>query len=157
MHRTGFFQRGGVLRFLLILLALVALAAAAVWALAFHGADLQKQIRGKGEELKKKVSGRESPPAEAPLPEAVRLPGDQSPAPAAVRNRPGAPRPAYTAKKPPPVAKARHTVTKQDTLYSLAETYYENGRLWTIIAEANGIKDEKVDLKEGMVIVIPGR
>ena len=65
-------------------------------------------------------------------------------------------RPVYTVKDPPPIAKARHTVGKGETLYSLAETYYEDGSLWKIIAEANSLK-EPADLKEGMVIVIPGK
>jgi nucleoid-associated protein YgaU len=65
-------------------------------------------------------------------------------------------KPAYTVKDPPPIAKARHKVAKGETLYSLAETYYEDGSLWKIIAEANSLK-EPADLREGMVVVIPGK
>jgi LysM repeat protein len=64
--------------------------------------------------------------------------------------------PAYSVEDPPPVARAQHKVTKGETLYSLAETYYEDGSLWKLIARANNLKDP-ADLREGMVVVIPGK
>ena len=54
------------------------------------------------------------------------------------------------------MAKTRHKVTRGETLYTLAETYYEDGSLWKLIAEANGLKDP-AELREGMELVIPGR
>jgi nucleoid-associated protein YgaU len=62
----------------------------------------------------------------------------------------------YTVQDPPPVARARHKVSRGETLYTLAETYYEDGRLWRLIARANNLKDP-ADLREGMVVVIPGK
>ncbi len=64
--------------------------------------------------------------------------------------------PPYTLKEPPPVIATRHTVMPGDTLYSLAETYYEDGALWPLIAKANGLKAPG-ELREGSEVVIPGR
>jgi 5'-nucleotidase len=83
---------------------------------------------------------RAAEPGKAAAPEAKRTPAA----------------PAYTVQNPPPVARARHTVVKGDTLYSLAETYYEDGSLWRLIAEANSLQNP-AELREGAEIVIPGR
>jgi len=49
-----------------------------------------------------------------------------------------------------------HTVEAGDTLYRLAERYYDNPALWIKIYEANEdtIKDKGL-LKEGQILIIP--
>jgi nucleoid-associated protein YgaU len=153
-------RRGGVLKMLLVLLALAAVAAGLVYLIGTRGAQMQDGIRERGDRIRGKVLGSgEEEPAKPPAsgestPEPAKPPATgQVPKPPA----PPAAKPRYTVEKPPPVAKARHTVAKGETLYLIAETYYEDGSLWPIIAQANGIKDETSELKEGMVIVIPGK
>jgi nucleoid-associated protein YgaU len=69
---------------------------------------------------------------------------------------PETPEKPYTVKNPPPVVKTWHLVEEGDTLFGIAETYYENGKLWKLIAKANGLKDPS-ELKKGMELLIPGR
>ncbi len=153
-------RRGGVLKALLILLLIVAAAAVVVYLIYTRGSDMQKGLRDKGEEIRDKVSGPADPAAQ---PEAG-LPGNGAtvrppPPPAKTRSKPAGgdtAKPVYSVSKPPPVEKSWHTVAKGETLYSIAETYYEDGRLWKLIADANGLK-ETAELKEGMLITIPGR
>jgi nucleoid-associated protein YgaU len=84
-------------------------------------------------------------------PQAPQAPADPAGQPkAAPATRP------YTVDDPPPVVQTRHKVKQGETLYTLAETYYENGSLWKLIAKANGLKDPS-DLREGMELTIPGR
>ncbi|MHC4914593.1 MAG: LysM peptidoglycan-binding domain-containing protein [Planctomycetota bacterium] len=92
--------------------------------------------------------GRPSPKTEEP----VKPKGTGSPPAETAEPKP----PAYTLKEPPPVVATRHRVMPGDTLYSLAETYYENGSLWPLIAEANNLK-EPGELRQGSEVVIPGR
>jgi len=152
-------RRGGILKVLLVVLVLVAAAAGVLFLIATHGTQMQEGIRERSNHLRNKVlNSDDDAPAKPP---AQKEPAAEPAKPPAAREapKPPAPSPAkpYTVKKPPPVAKAKHTVAKGETLYLLAETYYEDGSLWPIIAEANGIKDETSELKEGMVILIPGK
>lgn len=48
-----------------------------------------------------------------------------------------------------------HVVRKGDTLFSLAETYLGDGRLWKKIAQANNIQDPS-NISVGTRLVIPG-
>ena len=48
-----------------------------------------------------------------------------------------------------------YTVEKGDTLWSIAERVYGNGKRWRDIAEANGIEEPSADLKKGQVLVLP--
>lgn len=124
--------------------------------------DLPKENKEGDPGEPEKVKSPEGDPAKATKPEEPEAdptkpakPNGAHPAPQA--KTPAKPKaPAYTLKNPPPVARARHRVTKGETLYSLAETYYEDGSLWKLIAEANNIK-KPADLKEGTTITIPGR
>ena len=153
-------RRGGVLKALLLLFLLLAAAAVVIYLIATRGAEMQDKLRDKGEELRDKVSGAlDKGPAGSQREPAARpeapagTPAAREPArPAPEAN----PRPVYTVKRPPPVQKTWHTVAKGETLFSIAETYYEDGTLWKLIAEANGLKDTS-GLKEGMLISIPGR
>ena len=140
------------MRLLVVLLALLVLAAGAVWFLYFHGADMQKRLRDGEKDIKKRASWNSQPAGEPKAAEEPQ-PGRE---PASAPRPPKTSKPAYTVAKPPPVAKARHVVGKDETLYRIAETYYEDGRLWKLIAEANGLRDEK-DLQAGMILIIPGR
>ncbi len=153
-------RRGGVLKALLFLFLLLAAAAVVIYLIATRGAEMQDKLRDKGEELRDKVSGAldKGPAGSQREPEArpeapAGIPAAREP----VRPAPEAnPRPTYTVKRPPPVQKTWHTVARGETLFSIAETYYEDGTLWKLIAEANGLKDTS-GLKEGMLISIPGR
>jgi 5'-nucleotidase len=124
------------------------------------GATSDPEPRENGDETAEKPAAQK--PAEGdpkPSPDPAGKPAGGATAPT-TPPKPGEkaepPKPEYTLKDPPPVAKARHKVAKGETLYSLAETYYEDGSLWKLIAEANKLKDP-ADLKEGMVVVIPGK
>jgi nucleoid-associated protein YgaU len=153
-------RRGGVLKVLLIVLLLAVAAAVVIYLIYTRGADMQKGLRNKGEEIRDKVTGSADdgtakPPATEPTAAAP-----AQPPPARQVSKPPAEtsKPDYTVKKPPPVQKAWHTVAKGETLYTIAETYYEDGKLWKLIAQANGLKEtEPAQLKEGMLIVIPGK
>jgi hypothetical protein len=48
----------------------------------------------------------------------------------------------------------RHTVTRGETLWSIATRYYNDGNLWRRIADANGIRDPR-KLAIGRVLTIP--
>jgi 5'-nucleotidase len=96
-----------------------------------------------GETGKPPASRNAESPGEGPADKAADKPTEKKPPP-------------YTLKEPPPVAATRHTVMPGDTLYSLAETYYEDGALWPLIAKANGLKAPG-ELREGSEVVIPGR
>jgi nucleoid-associated protein YgaU len=157
-------RRGGVLKALLIVFVILALAGLAVFLIATRGAKMQEGLRNTGDKLRDKVTGQgeePQPPAQPQPPTAERPPdAPVRPPPPAVRTTPKPPpdetKPVYTVKRPPPVQKTWHTVAKGETLYTIAETYYEDGKLWKLIADANGLKDRS-DVKEGMLIVIPGR
>jgi len=128
--------------------------------------DLPKEnkegVLGEPEEVKApegdpaKAAKPEEPEADPTEPTEPAKPNGAHPAPQVPKTAGKPKAPAYTLKNPPPVARARHRVTKGETLYSLAETYYEDGSLWKLIAEANNIK-KPADLKAGATITIPGR
>jgi nucleoid-associated protein YgaU len=157
MSCRGASRRGGILRALLILLALAVLAALAVWLIYTRGGKMQDKLHEKVDPLRDKVglAGAAEPSGTAGASEAGRP--DQSSGPNTGAAAPKLPKPKspYSVAKPPPVAQTSHRVAKGDTFFSIAETYYEDGTLWPIIAEANGLKN--ADLKEGMLLVIPGR
>jgi 5'-nucleotidase len=145
----------------------VALGAAIVVTVLFatRGGAIQKELRQAGERLKEKLPELPTVPGapgstapEAPAaPEPAKEPAAPAqPPPGTVTGKGSAPARPFTVSDPPPVAKARHKVARGETLYTLAETYYEDGSLWKLIAEANGIKDPS-ELREGMELVIPGR
>jgi LysM repeat protein len=54
----------------------------------------------------------------------------------------------------PPPEQRTHVVNDGDTLYRLAARFYGDGRLWTRIAEANGI-DDPTSLRAGQTLIIP--
>ncbi len=56
---------------------------------------------------------------------------------------------------PRSVKDARHIVQRQDRLDLLAHHYYGDWRLEWAIAVANDIRDLTLDLKVGMVLIIP--
>jgi nucleoid-associated protein YgaU len=171
---------GGALRALAWVVAAMGAAILVAVLFAYRGSDIQRGLQEKGKELKERMPqlpelpGLPVPPAPGASPGQPQEPAAgetqspapigtgeaAAPAPAAGSATPpptGKPAPAaYTVANPPPVAKARHVVTRGETLYMLAETYYENGALWPLIAEANGLKSP-AELREGMEIVIPGR
>jgi nucleoid-associated protein YgaU len=152
-------QRGGILRGLLILLALAALAALGVWLIYTRGSKMQDGLHRTGDRIRGKVISEAEPEPAAPAAAAAEGGGPAAPAgPTAAGPAPRLPKPKspYTVEKPPPVAKTTHRVAKGETFFSIAETYYENGTLWPIIAEANGLKSP-ADLREGMTLVIPGK
>ena len=149
-------RRGGILRGILALLGLLALVAGIAFLVAMRGAKMQDRLRQTGQRLLDKAASQAEDEPDKPAP--ADKPAEASPAPPAqeVRKPPADPPNNYTVEKPPPVAKTWHRVAKGETLYRIAETYYEDGSLWKIIAEANGLKSQN-DLKEGMLLVIPGR
>jgi nucleoid-associated protein YgaU len=149
-------RRGGILRGLLMLLGLLTLAAGLIFVLAMRGAKLQDGLRQTGQRLLDKAASQaeEGPDRAGP---SGRPPTAEPQAPPQEAGKPPAEAPPkYTVEKPPPVAKTWHRVAKGETLYGIAETYYEDGTLWKLIAEANGLKDQN-DLKADMLLVIPGR
>ena len=172
MSGSPHLRRGGLLRGLAWLAAALGAAALVTFLFATRGGAIQEELQETGERVREKL------PELPDLPELPKWPKKEKeekdagqaaaepkkgaePAKPARPEKPAGPskkpeKPAYTLKNPPPVAKARHKVRGGETLYSLAETYYEDGSLWNIIAEANGIKDP-AELKEGMIVVIPGR
>jgi len=81
--------------------------------------------------------------AGSPAPEAPRAPEGLSP--------PELPLPPGV----PAVASAQHVVQSGDTLYRIAEQYYDDPGKWPLIAKANDIRSPK-HLRVGIRIVIPG-
>jgi len=184
MSSSTYCRRGGTVRALAWICAALGAAVLVTVLLATRGGSIQKGLGDAGSRLKDKLPGLPelpglpagpdgqtpaaapgttpapapgSGPAAQPAPGAAGQPGKAPGTPEAAP-RPksaGAARP-YTVSDPPPVAKTRHKVTRGETLYTLAETYYEDGSLWKLIAEANGLKDP-AELREGMELVIPGR
>lgn len=64
---------------------------------------------------------------------------------------------AQTKKQTQPAPDLRHTVTKTDSLWDLAEGYYGDGMQWRRIADANRqLVGPDANLRAGMVLVIPG-
>ncbi len=166
-------RRGGTLRALAWVLGALGAALLVTALLAFKGSSIQAAMKKELDQTNERLRGKFPDLPKLPLPdlpgpakedpkdpEKVKEPAEDPTEP--VKPDAGGPppkepqEPAFTVKKPPPVAKARHTVAKGDTLYSLAETYYEDGSLWSLIAKANSIKDP-AELKQGTVIVIPGK
>lgn len=156
MSPHGASRRGGILRAVLALLALGALAALGVWLIYTRGARMQEGLHDAGGRIRDKVTSQVDPEPAGPAegPEGGGAAGPK-PAPAGPGSRPPRPKSPYSVDKPPPVARTTHRVAREDTLFRIAETYYEDGTLWPIIAEANRIGPS--GLKEGMVLVIPGR
>ena len=58
---------------------------------------------------------------------------------------------------PRSVTDTRHVVQRQDRLDLLAFRYYGDWRLEWAIAVANDIRDMTLDLKVGMVLIIPDK
>jgi LysM repeat protein len=58
------------------------------------------------------------------------------------------------AASPAPAVAQTYTVVKGDTLWDLAQHYYGNGFRWTLIADANGVKNPRL-LQIGTVLTIP--
>ena len=169
-------ERGGTLRILAWITAAFGAAVLVTFLFATRGAEIQEGLEETTRRIKEKV------PALPGIPEIPGIPGmgyggeedvvDTDPVQPAAPAAPAEPdelagsdepaesdepeQSAYTVEKPPPVSRASHQVAKGDTLYSLAETYYEDGSLWRLIADANDLADPG-DLKEGMVVVIPGQ
>ncbi len=48
-----------------------------------------------------------------------------------------------------------HTVTKGETLWSIAQDYYKDGFKWNQIAKANNIENPK-EIEVGQILMIPG-
>jgi nucleoid-associated protein YgaU len=66
--------------------------------------------------------------------------------------------PAPTIRTPPPAATAarRHTIKPGDTLFKLAQQYYNNRAKWRDIYAANrDVMKSETDLRAGMVLKIP--
>jgi len=178
-------KRGGILRGVAWMAAALGAFLLVVALFAFRGGRIQQELHETGNRLKDSlpelkerfpalpdlpdIPDLPAPPENAPGSDQTGTPPDgngvqpeggrpepASPAPGDSQPRPEPPvEEVYTVENPPPVAKARHKVGKGDTLYSLAETYYEDGKLWKLIARANNLRKPS-DLREGMVVVIPG-
>ncbi|HTJ77714.1 MAG TPA: LysM peptidoglycan-binding domain-containing protein [Rariglobus sp.] len=89
-----------------------------------------------------------SPIAPAPDPTPVPQPVPQSSTPAVSLNRPVSPSAVTSGRK--------HTVVKGDTLFSLAQRYYNNKSRWRDIYAANrDVMKSQNDLKIGMELKIP--
>ncbi len=173
VNLNGGSRRGGMLRGL-------AWIAAAIGLLLLVGGlllnwddsdDIKEKLKQTYERTRKRLTGKSKPTGTKPdtgsavekdpvTPPAVddkddgkngSKSGDDSEA----EKTPETPEKPYTVKNPPPVIKTRHLVEEGDTLFSIAETYYENGSLWKLIAKANGLKDP-TELKKGMELLIPG-
>lgn len=112
------------------------------------------------------ANGTDSPPSrtpDGPAPIGVVPVPTPSPAPLSFATGPAAPQPAIVA-TPPPTAPAavtnaatrRHTVAKGDTLYSLAQRYYNNRSRWREIYAANReTMRSETDMRIGMELKIP--
>ncbi len=179
-------RRGGILRGVAWMAAALGAFLLVVALFAYRGGKIQQELHETSNRLKSKLPEiKEKFPNLPDIPDLPKLPTppadstegtaesnrtDHTEKPGATKKTTAAkitepvekPRPAeaareeYTVEDPPPVAKAHHKVGKGETLYSLAETYYEDGKLWKLIAKANNL-NKPADLREGMVVVIPGR
>ncbi|MEY4489012.1 MAG: hypothetical protein RIQ79_1520 [Verrucomicrobiota bacterium] len=115
-----------------------------------------------GNELDFGASGTDGPPArltggQAPVgvvPIAPAAP--QPPPPAFVMNPVANPPVATPAPAPAPAVGRRHTVAKGDTLYNLAQRYYNNRSRWRDIYSANrDVMRSETDLRIGAELKIP--
>ena len=108
------------------------------------------------------VDPNDSPIVRAPdpVPDQVALQPDRQPvSPTVSINRPSVQTPTPTPRPTAPVSVAggrKHTVSKGDTLFSLAQRYYNNKSRWKDIYAANrDVMKSQNDLKIGMELRIP--
>lgn len=90
-------------------------------------------------------------PGETPAQPFPQEPDFRAPSPGSQEPQP-APQPIDVI--PPEVQKTYHVMKPGDTLYSLAQQYYGDGKRWREIAEANNIQDPS-DIAVGTRLVIP--